>query len=115
MNRRGFLGSLMAVSAAVAAGVRLPSGKEVATAAPKAVAASDRLVAMLADCEVVSVTMENSIHAPPRYEVEYIHVPGEKRSEAARFLDGYTAKMRPVSFSFYEAAGQLTRVNVVWM
>lgn len=115
MDRRGFLGSIMAVSAAVAAGVKLPSGKQVATAAPKAVAVSDRLVELLKECQAVSVTMENGIDQPPTYEIEYIHTPGSKKNDTQRMIEGYTAKMRPVRFSCHETVGELTRVNVVWM
>ena len=115
MNRRGFLGGLMAVTAAVASGVKLPSGSEVAKAAPKALAVSDRLMAMLKDCNVVSISTNMSLDAPMTYDVEYIHVPGSKKSQDTTMIDGYTKGMRPVSVAFDESAGNVTRIRVEWM
>lgn len=115
MDRRGFLGSLMAVTTAVASGVKLPAGKEVAKAAPKAVGVSDRLVAMLKNCNVVSVSSNMSADRPVSYTVEYVHVPGLKKSQDTQMIDGYTKGMRPVSVVFSERAGDLTRLTVEWM
>ena len=115
MDRRGFLGSLLAVTAAVASGVKLPSGKEVAKASPKALAVSDRLMAMLKDCNAVSITSNMRLDAPHNYEIEYIHVPGSKKHEHTTMIDEYTKGMRPVSVEFDEAVGNATRIRVVWV
>lgn len=115
MDRRGFLGSLIAVTTAVASGVRLPSGREVAKAAPKAVAISDKLMEMLKECRVVSISSNMEMDRPLTYEVEYFHLPGTKKDDDTKMIDEYTKNMRPVSVSFREAAGELTKLNVVWM
>lgn len=115
MNRRGFLGGLMAVTAAVASGVKLPSGKEVAKAAPKALAVSDKLMAMLKDCNVVSIASNMSLDRPLTYDVEYIHLPGSKKHEHSAMIDGYTKGMRPVSVQFEESVGAVTRIRVEWV
>ena len=115
MNRRGFLGGLMAVTAAVASGVKLPSGKEVAKADPKSLAASDKLMAMLKDCNVVSIASNMSLDRPLTYDVEYIHLPNSKKHEHSAMIDGYTKGMRPVSVVFDESAGNVTRIRVEWM
>lgn len=104
----------MAVSAAVASGVRLPSGRDVAKAAPQAVAVSDRLVEMLKHCNVISIATSIGIDRPVTHEIEYIHVPGSKKHEHTREIDGYTKNMRPISFLFREAAGDVARLTVVW-
>lgn len=115
MDRRGFLGSLIAVTTAVASGVRLPAGKEVAKAAPKALAVSDKLMAMLKDCRVISISSHMELDRPLTYEVEYIHYAGATKDKDTQMIDEYTKNMRPVSVSFREAVGELTKLNVVWM
>lgn len=115
MDRRGFLGSLIAVTAAVASGVKLPTGREVAKAAPKSLAISNKLVAMLKECQVVSIASNMEIDRPVTYDVEYVHFPGTKKNADTQMVDEYTKGMRPVSVSFREAAGELTQLTVVWM
>lgn len=115
MDRRGFLGSLMAVTAAVAAGVKLPSGKELATAPAKAISVQDKLLAMLKHCNAVSISTNMSLDGPLSYEVEYIHVPGAQKHDHTKEIDRYTDKMRPVTVSVRQCAGDVTRLTVVWM
>lgn len=117
MDRRGFLGSLMAVTAAVASGVKLPSGREVIKATPKALSVSNSLMAMLKDCRVVSIASNMSIDRLLTYEVEYIHYPGGggKKTEEEEMIAEYTKAMRPINVRFTQAAGDLTRLNVEWM
>lgn len=116
MDRRGFLGSLLAVTTAVASGVKLPAGREVARATPKALAVQSQLMKMLEECAVTSVSAQHDIDGPMIYEIEYVHFPGRsKPDETRRLIDGYTKNMRPVSVRFTESAGELARVTVQWM
>lgn len=115
MDRRGFLGSLMAVTAAVASGVKLPSSGQLASAPRKAVAVQNNLIEMLKECNAVSISSNMSIDGPMTYEVEYIHCPGSKKHEHTEMIDGYTKGMRPVTVDFTSRAGDLTRLTVVWM
>lgn len=117
MDRRGFLGSLMAVTSAVASGVKLPSGKEVIKATPKALSVSNSLMAMLKDCRVIRIASNMSIERPLTYEVEYIHYPGGggKKTEEEEMIAEYTKAMRPINVRFTQDIGDLTRLNVEWM
>lgn len=115
MDRRGFLGSLIAVTTAVATGVKLPPGKEIARAPRPSRVLSDKVVAMLKECRVVSIASNMSLDRPVSYTVEYLHFPGTKKDKDTRMIDSYTAGMRPVSVSFEERAGELTKLTVEWM
>lgn len=115
MDRRGFLGSLMAVTGAIASGVKLPSGGEAFKASPRAIRTSDSLMRMLKDCHVTSIATNMAIDRPLSYTVEYIHCPGSKKSPDTRMIDGHTTRMRPISVQFTEKAGELTRLRVEWM
>ena len=115
MDRRDFLGSLIAVTTALATGVKLPAGKEIARAPHPARLLSDRVVAMLKECRVVSVASNMSLDRPLTYTVEYIHIPGSKKDADTAMIDSYTAGMRPVTVSFEERAGELTKLTVEWM
>ena len=116
MDRRGFLGSLMAVTTAIASGVKLPTGAEVATgkALPKPLAVQNDLLAMLKECHVTSITKECTYEGPMHYEVEYIHAPGGKKGEDTLMVETYTKKLRPVNVSYAMTAGELMRVTVTW-
>lgn len=114
MDRRGFLGSLMAVTAAVASGVKLPAGKELAAAPPKAVRVQNDLLSLLKDCVPTSISANHSLHSSMTYEVEYLHCPGSKKTEDALMVESYTKGMRPVSVSFIHSAGNLPRLTVEW-
>lgn len=115
MDRRGFLGSIMAVTAAVASGVNLPSGKEIAKATPKAIGFSNQLMGILKDCQVISIASNMRRDAPVSYEVEYIHCPGGRTTEETGLIAEYTKAMRPISVRFTQEAGGLTRLTVEWM
>lgn len=115
MDRRGFLGSLMAITGAVATGVRLPAGREVAKATPKAVTLSNDLMAILKECNVISISSNMGLDSPLTYEVKYVHCPGSKKCEYTTDLEKYTRGMRPVSVRFSQAVNELTRVTVEWM
>lgn len=114
MDRRGFIGSLMAVTTAIASGVKLPSSREVASAAPKAVATQDTLLKLLDECVAVSVSTEYAYDGPMICEVEYLHSPGIKKNAETLMIDGYTKNMRPVNVQFAHAAGDLPRLTVRW-
>jgi hypothetical protein len=116
MDRRGFLGSLMAVTTAIASGVKLPTGAEVATgkALPKPLAVQNDLLAMLEECHVISISCHQTYDGPMHYEVEYIHAPGGKKGEDTLMVDGYTKDMRPIDVSYKMTAGELMRVTVIW-
>ena len=117
MDRRGFLGSLMAVTTAIASGLKLPTGAEVATgkALPKPLAVQNDLLAMLKECHVISITGECVYDGPMQYEVEYVHAPGGKKGEDTLMVDGYTKGMRPVDVRYAMTAGELMRVTVTWV
>lgn len=116
MDRRGFLGSLLAVTGAVASGVKLPSSKAVATATRQAIETQNTLIRLLKECAVVAVSTNCAIDGPLTYDVEYIHTPGHtrKRTGDEELVCAYTDKMRPVSVQFSRRAGELTRLTVTW-
>lgn len=115
MDRRGFLGSLMAVTTAIASGVKLPAGKELAAAPPKAVSVQNNLLSLLKDCVPVSISANHGLDTAMTYEIEYLHSPGSKKDDTALMIDGYTHGMRPVSVNFVQAAGELAKLTVEWM
>jgi hypothetical protein len=118
MDRRGFLGSLVAVTTAIASGLKLPTGAEVATgkAMPKPLAVQNDLLAILEECHVTSITQECTYDGPMQYEVEYIHAPGGgKKQEHTLLVDKYTNGMRPVDVRYAIAAGEVMRVTVTWV
>jgi hypothetical protein len=106
----------MAVTTAIASGVKLPTGAEVATgkALPKSLAVQNDLLTMLNECHVISISCHQTYDGPMHYEVEYIHAPGGKKSEDTLMVDGYTKGMRPVNVSYAMTAGELMRVTVTW-
>ena len=115
MDRRGFLGSLMAVTTAIASGVKLPSSREVVNAPAKSLATQDTLLKLLDECVAVSVSAEcHFAEGPMIYEVEYLHSPGIKKSAETLMIDGYTKNMRPVNVQFRHTAGDLSRLTVRW-
>lgn len=114
MDRRGFLGSLMAVTTAIAGGVKLPAGKEVVKAAPKAIRIQNDLLGLLKECVPLSISANHSIDCPMTYEIEYLHSPGCKKNDTALMIDRYTNGMRPVSVRFSHNASELPRVTVEW-
>ena len=114
MDRRGFLGSLMAVTTAIASGVKLPTSREVATAAPKAIETQNTLLSIIEECLATRIECHQSYDGPVTYEVEYIHCPGSKKTEETLMIDGYTKHMKPVSVHFTQMVGELTRVTVEW-
>lgn len=114
MDRRGFLGSLMAVTTAIAGGVKLPSGKEVAKAAPKAIRVQNDLLGLLKDCVPTRIEANLSINGPMTYTIEYLHAPGSKKTDTCLMIDGYTQGMRPVSVMFSHSVAELPRITVEW-
>jgi hypothetical protein len=116
MDRRGFLGSLMAVTTAIASGVKLPTGAEVAAgkALPKPLAVQNDLLAMLKECHVISISCHQTYDGPMQYEVEYVHAPGGKKGEDTLMVETYTKKLRPINVSYAVTAGELMRVTVTW-
>lgn len=114
MDRRGFLGSLMAVTTAIASGVKLPKGAEVAVAPPRAVAVQNKLLDLLKDCHAISIESFSFIDRPMMYSVEYIHCPGSKKSSDTLMVDNYTKDLRPVSVQLSHKVGELPRVKVTW-
>lgn len=115
MDRRGFLGSLMAVTTAIASGVKLPAGRELAAAPRTAVRVQNDLLALLNDCVPLSIEATHSISGPMTYTIEYLHSPGHKVNETTAMIDSYTKHMRPVSVQFLQKAGDLTKLTVEWM
>lgn len=83
MQRRDFLKAFTAFTAALAAGVRMPSGREAAAslvpepAAPppapvaQAMSAQEQVMAMLVDCDVVSYQALFVVEGVTRYQVTY--------------------------------------------
>lgn len=116
MDRRGFLGSLMAVTAAIASGVKLPTGAEVATgkALPKPLAVQNDLLAMLKECHVISISCHQTYDGPMQTEVEYVHAPGGKKGEDTLMVESYTKSMRPINVRYAMTTGELMRVTVTW-
>lgn len=116
MDRRGFLGSLMAVTTAIASGVKLPTGAEVATgkALPRPLAVQNDLLAMLKECHVISISCHQTYDGPMQYEVEYVHTPGGKKGEDTLMVESRTKNLRPVNVSYRQTAGELMRVTVIW-
>ncbi len=114
MDRRGFLGSLMAVTTAIASGVKLPTSREIAVATPKAIETQNTLLSILDECLATSIECHQNYDGTMTYEVEYIHCPGSKRPEETLMIDGYTKSMKPVSVHFVQMVGELTRVTVEW-
>lgn len=114
MDRRGFLGSLMAVTATIASGVKLPSSKQLSVATPKQLNTSMALLSILNECVPTSITAHASLDNPMVYEVEYLHCPGSKVCDEALLVNSYTKNLRPISVQFTQAAGELTRLTVEW-
>lgn len=114
MDRRGFLHSLMAVTAAIASGVQLPSSKQLSVATPKQLNTSLAMLNLLNECVPLSISAHASIDNPMTYEVEYLHCPGRKLNADALLVDSYTKNLRPISVSFSQAVGELTRLTVEW-
>lgn len=114
-DRRGFLGSLMAVTTAIASGVKLPSSREIVNAPAKALATQNTLLRLLDECVAVSVSTEcHFAEGPMIYEVEYLHSPGIKKNADTLMIDGYTKNMRPVDVQYGFRAGDLPRLTVRW-
>lgn len=114
MDRRGFLGSLMAVTTAIASGVKLPTSREVATAAPKAIETQNTLLSILDECLATRIECHQSYDGTVTYEVEYVHIPGSKRTEETLIIDQYTKGMKPVNVQFSQMVGDLPRLTVEW-
>jgi len=114
MDRRGFLGSLMAVTAAVGSGVKLPAGREVARATPKALATQNELLVLLERCNAMSIEGHATIADGMRYVVEYVHHDNAKPNDIDRQIAGYTKSMRPVDVRYSVRAGELMHVTVEW-
>jgi hypothetical protein len=105
----------MAVTAAIASGVKLPSSREVASASPRGLATQDTLLKLLDECVAVSVSTEcHFADGPMIYEVEYLHSPGIKKNADTLMIDGYTKNMRPVNVQYGFRAGDLPRLTVRW-
>lgn len=110
MLRRDFLKAFSAFSAAVAAGVRMPSGREVQAAEPPAPlpaletparSIQDEVIAKLAECQVVSIEEIHSVGGYSRYKIIYrldkaAHFQGLNK-EAEPFVKG----RRPVEISVH--------------
>lgn len=105
----------MAVTTAIASGVKLPAGKELAAAAPKAVRVQNDLLSLLDECLPTSIEAHHSIYGPMTYTIEYIHSPASKKNDTTLMIDGYTKNMRPVSVRFLDRVGDLPRLTVEWM
>jgi hypothetical protein len=114
MDRRGFLGSLAAITAAVASGLKLPKGAEVAAALPKAVAVQNQLLDLIKDCHALSIESHCYINGPMTFTVEYIHSPDSKKSGDTLMVETYTKNMRPISVQLSHKVGDLPRVTVEW-
>jgi hypothetical protein len=114
MDRRGFLGSLMAVTTAIASGVKLPSSREIAVAAPKAVAVQNNILDLLKDCHAISIESFCFVDKPTMFAVEYLHCPGSKKDSNTLMVDQYTKGLSPVTVHLSSKVGELPRVNVTW-
>ena len=114
MDRRGFLGSLAAITTAVASGLKLPKGAEVAVAPPRAVAVQNKLLDLLKDCHALSIESHSYIDGPMTFTVEYIHSPESKKSGDTLMVDSYTKNLRPISVQLSHRVGDLPRVTVEW-
>jgi hypothetical protein len=104
----------MAVTTAIASGVKLPTSREVATAAPKAIETQNTLLSIIDECLATQIVCHQSYDGPVTYEVEYIHCPGSKKTEETLMIDGYTKHMKPVSVHFTQMVGELSRLTVEW-
>lgn len=85
MIRRDFIKAFGAFTAAIAAGVKMPSGQEVALLPPpaleqapavaeplaKAMSMQDQVMAWLVDCDVIGYEVIQTIAGFPRYRVTY--------------------------------------------
>lgn len=118
MDRRGFLESITAITTALAGGVKLPTGAEVAAAPipqPKPLRMQNDLLRLLRECEAVSIEGHATYDGPMIYVVEYIHFPGRKKSsETSLMVDGYTRGMRPIGVTKTISAGELMKIRVTW-
>jgi hypothetical protein len=114
MNRRGFLESIMAVTAVIGSGVKLPAGREVARATPKALATQNELLDLLEHCHATSIEGHATIKDGMRYVVEYVHHEKAKPNDIDRQIAGYTKSMRPVDVRYSMRAGELMHITVEW-
>lgn len=116
MDRRGFLHCLMAVTATLASGVKLPTSKTVASATRKALNTQYSLMSIINECVAVSISSSMADDADRLvYEVEYLHAPGIKGKDPnSRMIDEFTSGLRPINVAFNAKAGELTRVKVEW-
>lgn len=117
MDRRGFLGSITAITTALAGGLKLPSGAEVASgkAPQRPLRMQNDLLRTLKECEPISIEGHATYDGPMIYVVEYVHCPGhKKKSEHALAVDGYTKGMRPIGVEKRLTAGELLRIKVTW-
>jgi hypothetical protein len=112
-SRRGFFGSLAAISASVADGLTLPRSDQVAKAAPRAIAVQNTLAKMIAECEPTSITMEQHVDGHQRAVVEYLYCQGRKAKDAFNVRQ-YTNRMRPISVKLTAQVGDIPRVTVEW-
>ena len=113
MLRRDFLKAFSAFGAAVAAGVRMPSGREVAAAQslppPPALEPSgltcsgqsmqDMVMERLKECDVVSYSRRSSVSGHDRFEVTYRYIEGQTPSayNLNSPVEPLVAGKRPVS------------------
>jgi hypothetical protein len=114
MDRRGFLGSLAAITTAVASGLKLPAGAEVAVAPPRAVAMQNKLLDLLKDCHALSIESHNYLDGPTTFTVEYVHCPESKKRQDTLMVESYTRNMRPINVQLSHKVGELPRVTVEW-
>jgi hypothetical protein len=112
MLRRDFLKAFSAFAAAVASGVRMPSGQEVAAAPlppPPALEPSgltyscqsmqDMVMERLKECDVVSYSRRSSVSGHDRWEVTYRYIEGKTPSSCNlnSTIEPAVAGKRPVS------------------
>jgi len=112
MLRRDFLKAFSAFGAAIAAGVKMPSGQEVAAATlspPPALEPSgltysgqsmqDMVMERLKECDVVSYSQRSSVAGHDRFEVTYRYIEGQTPSACNLngTIEHLVAGKRPVS------------------
>lgn len=113
--RRTFIGSLMAVTAALASGVTMPASRQTRGASAVALQTQSRVYALLEECGMTSLASATVGDGLLGYRVEYVHLPNRSGpSDEEKMIVSHLKGMRPVNVRFHASAGQLTTLTVEW-
>jgi hypothetical protein len=103
MDRRGFIGALASVSAAILGGIRLPSSTEIATATPEAAAVSAQLEKLLKWCKPVAISQSSHDYSSDALDEVVVMFIDERSDfivgDASFNVSDITRGLRPVSFT----------------